>query len=470
MEKRKVWTEKEIIELKKLNNKGNTPQEIADALKRTKGSVHTIMYKLKIKSKSKRKGKKTPYIYKIGEVVGDGTLRIIKQIRVKNSQGTIKGYVVKSLKYPDDKNDYEISEGNLKSGQRCAYVTNKRIIEENSLWSKIELRKYIVDTKQAKMIAPNHYKHEIRVRCDNCNKEKMILPTRLVQYGILCKTCEKGISYPELLFMSYSEEKDAGFVPQQRFKDFPNHIFDSVNYERRIIVETHGMAHYKERDGFHDHKRTVESDKRKRQYCKENNWTLIELDCRISDFEFIRNSIANEPLLQDITEGDIEGILEIIANNKRYPTKEIIDLYTINFETTTQIAQRFKICADTVTRILRNNGVKIRNARESSLKGKLLDENNIIILYENGASSTKIAEKYGVSTSLIYRILIENNIKIRNNGESHSISVKCIETGVIYPNMLNAAKSIGLKSSTSISNVINGRAKTAGGYHWELVN
>lgn len=470
MEKRKVWTEKEIIELKKLNNKGNTPQEIADALKRTKGSVHTIMHKLKIKSKSKRKVKKTPYIYEIGEVVGDGTLRIIKQIRVKNSQGTIKGYVVKSLKYPDDKNDYEISEGNLKSGQRCAYISGKRIIEENSLWSIAEIRKHIIDKEQAKTIAPNHTKYKIKVKCDNCNKEKMMLPTHLVQNGVSCKYCAKGTSYPELLFMSYNEEKDAGFIPQQRFNDFKRHIFDFVNYKRRIIVETHGIAHYEELDGFMNHTRTVESDKRKRQYCKENNWTLIELDCRVSDFAYIKNSIANEILLENITDYDIKGILEIMASNKRHPVTEIIKLYTIDFKTTTDIARMFNICADTVTKILRKNNVKIRSTSESLLKGKLLNQNDIIKLYRNGVPATKIAKKYKVGDGKIYSILKDNNIKIKSNGESHSISVKCIETGVIYPNMLNAAKSIGLKSSSSISNVINGRAKTAGGYHWEYVD
>lgn len=36
-----------------------------------------------------------------------------------------------------------------------------------------------------------------------------------------------------------------------------------------------------------------------------------------------------------------------------------------------------------------------------------------------------------------------------------------------YPNATQAAKTLGLKSSTSITNVLKGRAKTAGGYIWK---
>lgn len=51
--------------------------------------------------------------------------------------------------------------------------------------------------------------------------------------------------------------------------------------------------------------------------------------------------------------------------------------------------------------------------------------------------------------------------------DANSISVVCVETNEVFPSMDEAAKSVGLKKC-SISAVIHGRNKTAGGFHWEL--
>lgn len=45
--------------------------------------------------------------------------------------------------------------------------------------------------------------------------------------------------------------------------------------------------------------------------------------------------------------------------------------------------------------------------------------------------------------------------------------VRCVETNKIYPTQRDAAKDIGLKSSSSINMVCRGERKTTGGYHWE---
>lgn len=47
--------------------------------------------------------------------------------------------------------------------------------------------------------------------------------------------------------------------------------------------------------------------------------------------------------------------------------------------------------------------------------------------------------------------------------------IRNIETGKIYKSITEATKELGL-SRTSISNCLSGRAKTAGGYHWEYID
>jgi hypothetical protein len=45
----------------------------------------------------------------------------------------------------------------------------------------------------------------------------------------------------------------------------------------------------------------------------------------------------------------------------------------------------------------------------------------------------------------------------------------CIETGIIYYSVSEAARQIGLSSHTHIAQVCRGKRPHAGGYHWEYI-
>lgn len=50
-----------------------------------------------------------------------------------------------------------------------------------------------------------------------------------------------------------------------------------------------------------------------------------------------------------------------------------------------------------------------------------------------------------------------------------SVKVRCVETGEIFQSLSNAATCLGI-SVCAISACINGRNKTAGGFHWERID
>lgn len=54
-------------------------------------------------------------------------------------------------------------------------------------------------------------------------------------------------------------------------------------------------------------------------------------------------------------------------------------------------------------------------------------------------------------------------------GRGHITRVLCVETGEIFNTITEAANKFNIKNTTGISNVINGRAKTCYGYHWEKI-
>ena len=46
--------------------------------------------------------------------------------------------------------------------------------------------------------------------------------------------------------------------------------------------------------------------------------------------------------------------------------------------------------------------------------------------------------------------------------------VQCIETGIVYPSILDAGKQTGI-NHTHLGDVVRGKRKTAGGYHWRYI-
>ena len=313
-------------------------------------------------------GRKKPYLYKVGEVVNG--LKILELTR--HGRQNIKAYVVQSLTYPTAET-YVKTENSFKSGRGDAYISNQRICLENSLYSIKRVRPYLVDVEQAKTISPNHTAYKIRVKCPTCNKERKIMPGNLLNQGFSCPVCSKGY-YTENFFTAFNVVKNTGFKSQVNDL-YKGYIFDYVNYKTRTIVEVHGLQHISKGNywGNKDaYNRTVASDVAKRKWCKENGYTLIELDCSKSTFNFIMDSVNKEPLLPNIENEDIEAMLEIIEINSRYETKEIIELYTVKMESSTSIGKRFGYSCDIILSILRKNNITIRssgiNKGQSNLK------------------------------------------------------------------------------------------------------
>lgn len=50
---------------------------------------------------------------------------------------------------------------------------------------------------------------------------------------------------------------------------------------------------------------------------------------------------------------------------------------------------------------------------------------------------------------------------------SHRKPVICVETEEIFPSVTTAAKAKNMSGKSQISNALNGRSQTAGGFHWE---
>lgn len=344
--------------------------------------------------------RRTEYKYQVGEVVNE-TLRIVEQIRYGSENR--KAYVVQSLTYPDAPN-YKVLQGDLKKGVGDAYVSGRRTYYGNSLWSIKELRSCLIK-KEALNVSMNSGK-KISVNCFKCKYKNQRRVADIRRYGFRCPICSNvGLSYPERYFMAYLEIKKIDYTHQKTFEGLPNRRFDFY-IENLGVIETHGLQHYQDTKGFISFENTIFSDELKRNFLRKNNINLIEIDCRESSFDFIKNSINSCDLLPNIVKEDEKKILKHMIKN---------------------------------------------------------DQNNIeemTKLYNDGFNAIQLSDMFDKPVGTIYNILKRNGVVFRVSDTS--IKVRCISLDIIFNSMIEASEYMGFKNSSPISNHLKGRTKSAG--------
>lgn len=166
--------------------------------------------------------------------------------------------------------------------------------------------------EEAKLYSPSSNK-KIDFICPDCGRVKKYYIYNLYGKHKLPCVCQDGISYPNKFMYSFFEQLGLNFTIEKSFNWSNGRIYDDyVELEDNVtlICENHGGFHYEE-NNYKNAKITLQDqqaiDKEKREIAIHNGITYyIELDCRNSDKDWIKNSIENSILseLFDISKID----------------------------------------------------------------------------------------------------------------------------------------------------------------------
>ena len=361
------------------------------------------------------------YKHKVGDIVRN--LEVTKQIRV--GERNLKAYKYKCLKCGFDcgkhyrsgelTEEHYITENNLNSGKGCPCCSNKITVEEiNSIW---EVAPWMIDLgvsiEDAKKYTRSSSK-KIKVICPDCKKEKNIRISDIyINKSIGCP-CGKCASYPEKVMASILDQLNLEYFTEIT-KSTPDGL-KSFRYDFYIplfhmIIETHGVQHYKDSGRGRTLKEEQGNDFAKKELALNNGITkYIVIDCRKSDLDFIKENILKSNLngILDLNSIDWAECEKYALKNK---IKEICGYWDNRKEgeTTKDLAERFGISKKSVTSYLKK-GVKLgwchydaaEEARKSGeVTGKPLnvyDENmNYLGTYASAAEcERKSLEDFGI--------------------------------------------------------------------------
>lgn len=152
---------------------------------------------------------------------------------------------------------------------------------------------------------------KIKFKCPECEKikTKPITINYLYRNKSINCTCSDGISYPEKFIINMFDQLNVKYIHQLTNRVFTwvtKYRYDFYLPHYNCILEIHGMQHYTNCN-YTD--RTVEeeikNDEYKKQLAFNNGITnYIELDCRYSNCEYIKNSILCNDFLLKILDID----------------------------------------------------------------------------------------------------------------------------------------------------------------------
>lgn len=216
---------------------------------------------------------------------------------------------------------------------------------------------------------------KLKVKCPNCGKEKYINIYNLIRQGVGCAYCSDGISYPNKfmgeffnqlkekgLIKNYILEKSYKINDKTRRYD----IFATLFNGEKIICENNGIQHYKEIGYKVDLKTQQIIDNEKKNYAlnilKVEHY--ISLDCRESNFTFMKNSILNSELnnIFDLANIDWELCEKMGRSNK----KELILNYYMENPTITikELAKKFNTTKRVIYDYFKLRGIKLNTLND----------------------------------------------------------------------------------------------------------
>lgn len=273
----------------------------------------------------------TNFKYNIGDIVNG--YKILSQERTKKKNGkTYRSYNVECVK---DGYKNNVPETGLEKGNGCPVCNNKVIIHGiNDMWTtNPELANLLANPDDGYKYS-QYSNRKVDWKCPYCHsliKNKQIGVVKRNNY-VPCQYCGDGFSYPEKVMSNILVYLKIEYIQHYRIGE-QTFIFDNKPYRpeydfyfeldnKKYIIEMDGDFHNKVHSGS---KLSIEQireiDNKKDILAKENKINLIRIDCRISDYDYIFNSIKNS-VLNNLF--DLSQINKIEINKKAY-SSNIVD-------------------------------------------------------------------------------------------------------------------------------------------------
>ena len=392
------------------------------------------------------------------------------------------------MKFQCDKNPnhiFETTPSDIYSGNtHCPYCMRRKVfVGETDAWTeRPDVAKLLLNPEDGyKYFATgSQYLDFVCPNCKSIIKHNISIVSR---YGLYCSHCGDGMSFGEKFVNELLKQLQVEFVFNKATQWSDNKRYDFIIKSMSLIIEVHGAQHYRTAFSFKHSSRkskSLEEEQANDVYKKSlamNNGIkhYVELDCRNSDYEFVKQSVLESELskLYDLSNIDWEKCFEAtgVSNVKR-----CADLWNGGMKNTKEISEEICMNRTSVIEYLKKaKMLGLCDYDTNYAKNKNLY--NVIDVWNNQTKDIKeISQILGLSYAYVNQLLLfaqENDLcdykRLHpKQSKQWTRKVKCIETQKIYESIISTK--LDGYNHKCIYNCLNNRSKTACGKHWEYVN
>lgn len=309
--------------------------------------------------------------------------------------------------------EWETSVGGRSEGQGCVYCSGQKVlIGFNDMWTTApEIANMLLNPEDG-------YKYTkgsgvfVFWKCPDCDSKLEKEIKNVSTNGLRCKMCSDGVSFPEKFMRNLLTFIAIDFTPEIRFSWSDNKVYDFYIPSLNLIIETHGKQHYDkgfEQLGGRSLEEEQANDKYKYELAIANGIlpeSYIVIDCRKSDFEFIKTNILNSRLAEIFDLSNVNWN-EIAKNSESSLVVHCWELFNYG-HSTDEIMKRLNIGRNTVIDYLkRGNALQVINYTKTLTKC-IVQLNKEYILLNSFQSIIEASNKTGVAYKTIHRALRAN--------------------------------------------------------------
>lgn len=207
---------------------------------------------------------------------------------------------------------FNVSPKRLKKSTSCPYCTGRKILKGFNDLSTThpDLVKFIVNKDDSTKYSYGS-STKIQMICPYCNEERLYPINKLCRFRTLPCKCGDGFSYPNKFVYNFLSQLNIEYISEKVFEWAKDKRYDVYIPSLKILIENHGGQHYEKYNGIYKHSITEIqiNDRLKEDLAFVNGVEhYIKLDCRVSESQFIKDSIMNSklPKLLNFNESDID--------------------------------------------------------------------------------------------------------------------------------------------------------------------
>lgn len=382
--------------------------------------------------------------------------------------------------YKNNKHTFESEPSNIYDGkEHCPYCMRKKaFVGETDLWTeRPDIASLLLNPEDGyKYLSTGGQKVDfVCPRCNRIIKKKIGSVTR---YGFSCSYCSDNISFSEKIVRNLLIQLKCDFLHDRTTDWSGNKRYDFYIPNINLIIETHGAQHYTTSFRSFNSCRNartceeeIENDKYKRELALSNGVKYyIELDCRYSDFDYIKKSILNSQLSEIF---DL-SIIEWHECFKSTTTSDIIlcaNLWGNGLRDTKSISKQTGIHISSVISHLKKASQLglcdyVPNYNKNKRKQDAI--NKVCELWNSGITNLKeisvITNMSYSYISILIKICREQNLF---DDVPKDKRILCVETGKIYDST-QSVKDDGY-SLNAVIKVCNGTFNTHHNLHFNFI-